>query len=336
MENIKQIDQVVHHDVEDLFTVVGASEENIERVDSAPYSYWRETFKQLFKRPLAIISIAVIVVLLFFTIFGPMIKSYKVVYTYSSSGTVISKPDIFDPYIAPNLDHWFGTGGAKMVDFKGLDLWTCVWVGSRLSLILGVVVALIDTFLGILIGSLWGYFRRLDPIMIEIRNVVNNVPSVLLYFLLMQILPRNFWTVVFVLTMFGWLGLASFIRNQIIIIRNREYNVASQTLGTSSKNMITHNLLPYLISVIVTDVSTAIPAAISSEVGLAFFGLSFSAGNGDITLGQILTKATEDDWMAPKHFYLLLVPMIVLVPLTISFFYLGLVLSDCTDPKNHR
>lgn len=89
------------------------------------------------------------------------------------------------------------------------------------------------------------------------------------------------------------MGLAGFIRNQIIIIRNREYNIASQTLGSSAKAMITHNLLPYLISVIVTVVSTAIPGAISSEVGLAYFNLSFNAAE-KVTLGQVLTLAASD------------------------------------------
>ena len=87
----------------------------------------------------------------------------------------------------------------------------------------------------------------------------------------MAFLPPDFWTIVFLLTMFGWIGLAGLIRNQIIIIRNRDYNIASVTLVSSPNAMITHNLLPYLISVIVTVVSTAIPAAVSSEVGLAFF-----------------------------------------------------------------
>ncbi|MFA5481476.1 MAG: ABC transporter permease subunit, partial [Bacilli bacterium] len=249
--SVRNIDSVVYHNVEDLFTVVGASEENIEKLQTAPYSYWRETFKQLIKKPLAIISFIVILLIIFLTIFGPIFKSYQVINIPD-----VSTAEKFDPYLPWSADHWFGTGGNKMQYFKGLDLWTCVWVGARLSLILGTVVALIDTFLGILIGSLWGYFRKLDPIMIEIRNFVDNVPSLLLYFLLMQFLTPDFWTIVFLLTMFGWLGLAGFIRNQIIIIRNREYNIASQTLGSSPKAMITHNLLPYLISVIVTVVST--------------------------------------------------------------------------------
>jgi len=326
--SVKNIDSVIYHNVEDLFTVIGASEENIEKLVSAPYSYWRETFKQLIKKPLAIISLIVILLIVFFTIFGPMIKSYR----------VISNEDGLAEIFAPNQgwsnDHWFGTGGDKMNYYKGLDLWTVVWIGARLSLLLGLVVALIDTFLGILIGSLWGYFRGLDPIMIEIRNFVNNVPSLLLYFLLMAFLSLNFWTIVFLLTMFSWIGLAGFIRNQIIIIRNRDYNIASIALGSSAKAMITHNLLPYLISIIVTVVSTAIPAAVSSEVGLAFFGLSFSPAAGDITLGQVLTDATRAEWLSYPH--LLIAPMIVLVPLTVTFFYIGLALADATDPKNHR
>lgn len=324
--NVKDLDSVVYHNVEDLFTVVGASDENIEKLSSAPYSYWRETIKQLFKKPLAIVCMVVLFIIIFFTIFGPMM-SYHEFY-----GT---EREEFAANLGWNSVNWFGTGGSTLKEYKNLDLWTCVWVGTRLSLILATVVALINTFVGILMGSLWGYFRKLDPIMIELRNFISNIPDLLLYFLLMQFLKPSFWVIVLLLCMFGWMGLAGFIRNQIIIIRNRDYNIASQTLGSSPKSMIAHNLLPYLISVIVTVVSTAIPAAISSEVGLAFFGLSFSFSTGEITLGQLLTDVTSTgEWLDNPN--LLIVPLIVLVPLTVAFFYLGLVLADATDPKNHR
>lgn len=333
MENsIRDIDSAIYHNVEDLFTVVGESEESIEKLSSAPYSYWRETFKQLFKRPLVIVCIALLVIIIFFTIFGPIMNYHPIV---ADPEHGIISAEQFEANLPWNATNWFGTGGANMGYFTKLDLWSCVWVGTRLSLVLGTVVALIDTALGILVGSLWGYFRRLDPILIELRNFVNNVPSLLLYFLLMQFLKPSFWVIVFLLCMFGWLGLAGFIRNQIIIIRNREYNIASQTLGSSPKAMITHNLLPYLVSVIVTVVSTAIPEAISSEVGLAFFGLSFSPSQGDITLGQLLTSVTEKgEWIDNPN--LLVIPLIVMIPLTIAFFYVGLALADATDPKNHR
>ncbi len=339
------VEENVEKNVKELFTVVGTSPENIEHLDSTPYSYWRMTFKELFKRPLVIVCLILLFIIVFFTIFGPMIKFYPPIQV--NGGVVEPSTPLISPteypgyYLGPTSDYWFGICGSNMGTwFAGQDMWSCVWIGARLSLLLGVVVALIDTVLGIAIGAAWGYFRWLDPILIEFRNFVNNVPTILLDILLMQLLYNymdkyGFLIIVTLLCALGWLGLAGFVRNQIIIIRNREYNIASQTLGTSSGKMISHNLLPYLISVIVTVTSTAIPAAISSEVGLAYFGLSFKISTGDITLGQVLTNAVSGlAWM--DYPYLMLGPLVVMIPLTVAFFYLGLALSDATDPKSHR
>ncbi len=335
--------ETVDQNLDDLFKVVGPKVEESERLDSAPYSYWRMTFTHLLKNPLVILCIVVLAILLFFILFGTTIHYYPpMVY----EGGYWVKGQMFGEatkgyVLGPNSVNWFGVCAYNMgQEFQGLDMWSCVWKGSQLSLLLGVTVALIDTVLGIIIGSLWGYFRWLDPILIEFRNFVNNIPTILLDILLMQLLAPymgqyGFLIIVMLLCALGWLGLAGFIRNQIIIIRNREYNIASQTLGSSSGAMITHNLLPYLVSVIVTVVSTAIPQAISSEVGLAFFNLSFKITDGDITLGQVLTKSVNDiTWM--QNPYLILAPLVVMAPLTICFFYLGLALSDATDPKTHR
>lgn len=335
------VDETIQTNLNDLFKVVGTSDEKIDRLESAPYSYWRMTFNQLFKNPMAIACIVILFLILFFTIFGPMIHYYAPVVIENG---VVKQGITFTTnagYLGPNSVNWFGVCGENMGSwFKGTDMWSCVWDGTRLSLLLGTVVAVIQIILGIAIGAAWGYFRWLDPILIEFRNFVNNIPTLLLDIMLMQYFSPymkqyGFWIIVFLLSALGWIGLAGFVRNQIIIIRNREYNIASQTLGSRSITMINHNLLPYLISVIVTVVSTAIPAAISSEVGLAFFNLSFKISDGDITLGQVLTKAVSGyAWL--DNPYLLLGPLIVMVPMTIAFFYLGLALADATDPKSHR
>ncbi len=329
-----EVEKTIDTDIEKLFTVVGTSDEKIEKLDSTPYSYWSLTFKYLFKNPLVIICLVVLAILIFFTIFGPLMRNYPIL--VKEGGGYVDSEYRWKEIIGPNAEHWFGVFyPASNAVFSGTDMWYIVWKGSQLSLILGTVVALIDTIVGIVIGSLWGYFRWLDPILIEFRNFVNNIPTLLLDILLMQILQPSFWVLVFLLTALGWIGLAGFIRNQIIIIRNREYNIASQTLGSSSVTMISHNLLPYLVSVIITVVSTAIPEAISSEVGLAYFNLSFRATNNEITLGQVLTSVCRSlSWM--QYPYLLLGPMMVMAPLTITFFYLGLALADATDPKSHR
>ena len=335
-----EVEKTIDTDIEKLFTVVGTSDEKIEKLDSTPYSYWSMTFKYLFKNPFVIVCIAILGLLLFFTIFGPLMRNYPLL--KMSGAAYVNTKYNWKETIGPNWEHLFGVfypGGNGSL-MQGGDLWWLVWKGSQLSLILGVVVALIDTIVGIVIGSLWGYFKWLDPILIEFRNFVNNLPTLLLDILLMQVLKPymkqfSFLIIVFLLTALGWVGLAGFIRNQIIIIRNREYNIASQTLGSSSVSMITHNLLPYLVSVIITVVSTAIPEAISAEVGLAYFGLSFDVQYNQITLGQILTSVVKTvDWM--QYPYLLIAPMMVMAPLTICFFYLGLALADATDPKSHR
>ena len=334
-----EVEKTIDTDIEKLFTVVGTSDEKIEKLDATPYSYWSMTFKYLFKNPFVIICLAILALLVFFTIFGPLMRNYPLLQLNGAAygNTKYNWKEV----IGPNAEHWFGVfypGATGLM--QGGDLWWLVWKGSQLSLILGVVVALIDTIVGIVVGSLWGYFKWLDPILIEFRNFVNNLPTLLLDILLMQILKPymkqfSFLIIVFLLTALGWVGLAGFIRNQIIIIRNREYNIASQTLGSSSVSMITHNLLPYLVSVIITVVSTAIPEAISAEVGLSYFGLSFDISYNQITLGQILTAVVKTtDWM--QYPYLLIAPMMVMAPLTITFFYLGLALADATDPKTHR
>lgn len=333
------VEQTIDTDIEKLFTVVGTSDEKIEKLDATPYSYWSMTFKYLFKNPLVIVCLAVLGLLVFFTIFGPLMRNFPAMELKGSAYSA-TKWHWNEP-LGPNPTNWFGVFyPCKDSLMKGADLWWLVWKGSQLSLILGVVVALIDTIVGIVIGSMWGYFKWLDPILIEFRNFVNNLPTLLLDILLMQVLSKymkqySFIIIVFLLTALGWVGLAGFIRNQIIIIRNREYNIASQTLGSSPAAMITHNLLPYLVSVIITVVSTAIPEAISSEVGLAYFDLSFKTQYNQITLGQILTTAVKTtEWMQYPH--LIIAPMVVMAPLTICFFYLGLALADATDPKTHR
>ena len=334
-----EVEKTIDTDIEKLFTVVGTSDEKIEKLDATPYSYWSMTFKYLFKNPFVIICLVILALLVFLTIFGPLMRNYPLLQLNGAAygNTKYNWKEV----IGPSAEHWFGVfypGATGLM--QGGDLWWLVWKGSQLSLILGVVVALIDTIVGIVVGSLWGYFKWLDPILIEFRNFVNNLPTLLLDILLMQVLSPymkkfSFLIIVFLLTALGWVGLAGFIRNQIIIIRNREYNIASQTLGSSSVSMITHNLLPYLVSVIITVVSTAIPEAISAEVGLAYFGLSFDVQYNQITLGQILTSVVKTvDWM--QYPYLLIAPMMVMAPLTICFFYLGLALADATDPKTHR
>lgn len=315
------IQDIIEMDESELFTVVGTSDEEIEKLESTPYSYWRAVWKNLFHNKAAICCLILVAIIIFLSIFGTTIKSGKI------SGF---NPNP-DRYASPSSEHWFGTNRS------GHDIWTLIWTGAGFSLLLAAVSSVINIVIGIVVGGLWGYFRKMDRIMIELFNVINNIPSLLIYLLIMKLIYDSnngqvgFWHMVFVLCLFGWMGLASMMRNQIIIIRNREFNIASETLGSSPMAIISHNMLPNLVSIIVQVISGFIPGSIGMEVSLKYFGLLPPTL---ITLGQVLNNAVKEDYLSHPH--VLIFPTIILMVITIAFFYFGLAMADATDPKTHR
>lgn len=226
------------------------------------------------------------------------------------------------PTQAPFL---FGT------NIAGQDLWSMVWSGTRTSLFIGFIVALVEAAAGIFIGVVWGYVRRLDRVMTEIYNVINNIPTTIVLILVAYILRPGISTLIFAMSITGWVGMARFIRNQIVIIRDRDYNLASRCLGTGTFRIITRNLLPYLVSVIMLRMALAVPGAIGSEVFITYIGLGLpvsipSLGNL-ITVGRKLVSTSQS--------YQLIFPTIVLSIVTVSFYIIGNAFADSADPRNH-
>ena len=329
LSQLPEFNEVLDFD-ESLFEVVGTTSEEDEQITTAPYSYWKSVWRQLFKNPIAMLCIAIVIVLLFFTIFGPLMGSSEIITT--KPGAYGRPTSVF-----PNAEHYFGTS------LGGRDLWNDIWKGAQFSLKLALVVSLINVVLGLVIGGFWGYIRALDPIMIEISNVISNIPSLLIYIMVLEVLPNSagnetaaFWNSVLVMTMFGWMGLASTMRNQIIIIRNREFNIASEALGSRAHTIIIHNLLPNLVSIIAQVVISFIPSCISSEVSLIYFG-AFPVTQ--VSLGQVLNTAFSAKNIANalrSYQHTLFFPAIIMILLTVAFFYFGMAVADATDPKKHR
>ena len=303
-----------------LFRRVTLDETESEHIAAEPYSYWKAVFKTFIKKPAAIISLSVLGILILGMIIIPLFAPDN---AYIGSVPTVN--------LAPSKEHLFGT------DQAGRDLFFMCWKGLSLSLFLGLVESAIVVFIGTLVGLAWGYFRWLDRIMIEIYNLISNVPSLLLYMLLASIIKEAFPTMasevklIISLTITGWIGVALFIRNQTIIITNREYNVASITLGTPAKRIMTRNLLPYLLAVIITQMSMLIPGMISSEVSMSYFGVGLSPET--ISIGVLLDAGKG---MFIQYPWQLLAPAGMLAVIILAFFLLGLALSDALDPKKHR
>ena len=125
-----------------------------------------------------------------------------------------------------------------------------MWGGTRTSLLIGIVAALIEAVVGILAGLLWGYGRKLDFIFTEIYNIINNIPTTIILILASYIMRPSVTTLIIAMSITGWIGLARFIRNQVIIIRDRDFNLASRCLGTPTRRVIIKNLLPHMVSVV--------------------------------------------------------------------------------------
>lgn len=305
-----------------LFDFVEATDGQAEDTAYSNYSYWRSTWKSFLKNRVAVFLLVMVCIIVAFTMFQPYLpaqKSPTEIYLDAQTGLQARN-------IAPNAEFWFGTNSI------GQDLWSRIWAGTRTSLMIGCVVALVEAFVGITIGTLWGFSRKLEMPITQLYNVVDNIPTTIVLILMSYILRPSISTIIIAMCITGWVEMARFIRNQIVILRDREYNLASKCLGTSDYRIIIKNLLPYLISVIMLRMSLAIPFAIGAEVFLTYIGLGLPIS--EPSLGNLINEGRVL-MMSHDLRYQLIFPSIVLSIITIAFYIIGNAFADAADPKNH-
>ncbi len=307
---------------EELFTFAQYDPEAAERIGYSDYSYWGSTLKIFLKNKTAIFLLVLMMSLIIFTIIQPYLPNQKPpnkIHVDPATGIQLRNQK-------PGHEFWFGT------NVIGQDLWARIWSGTRTSLLIAIIVGIWEVFFGIFIGAVWGYIRQLDAFMTEAYNVISNIPTTILLMLLAYIMRPSFKTMVVAMCATGWLGMARFVRNQIVIIRDREYNLASRCLGTPTLRIITKNLLPYLVSVIVMRIALSIPGTIGWEVFLTYIGLGLPITIP--SLGNLLNEGRQV-MMAASLRYQLIFPAIALSVITISFYVLGNAFADASDPRNH-
>ena len=144
-------------------------------------------------------------------------------------------------------------------------------------------------------------------------------------------LGAGFWNLILAFCIFGWVHVAYSIRVQILRYRDLEYNLASRTLGTPTFKLVVKNLLPQLVSVIVTQASQSLPGYISSEAFLSYFGIGLPVTVP--SLGRLISKYAQN---VTTNAYLFWIPLTALVLVSFSLFIVGQNLSDASDPRTHR
>ena len=307
IENIK--------DEDGLFTFVEYSPEAAERIGYSDYSYWKSVFQHFLKKKSAVVQSFIFIALVIFSFIALAIGKYN----YSRL-----RPDLALSFISPNNEYWFGT------DNIGRDYWCQVWYASQISIKLAALVGLGECIVGIVIGCIWGYVRKLDRLITEIYNIISCVPTIIYMTLIALLVGQSFTIMAISLVAFGWLTMARNVRNLVFMYRDREFNLASRTLGTSIGRILLRNILPQLISVIILRLALSIPSTITMETTLSYLGLGLDVNTP--SLGILLRNARSYFLDYP---YLLIFPAVIVSLITVTFYLIGNAFSDASDPRNH-
>jgi oligopeptide transport system permease protein len=319
------------------------------KIDSnfASMGYWKEVRFRFFSNKGAVFSLITILIIIFFAFIGPKMTKY----TYSAQNLAQKNyaPRIpgFDGMLVfngseklntttgtklingykqnGNLDvyYWFGS------DVLGRDIWTRTWMGTRVSLYIAFAAVLIDMILGLSYGLISGYFGGMvDSVMQRFSEIVNGIPRLVIVTLLMLVLKPGIATIIFALMITEWIGMSRIARAEMLNLKEREFVLASHTLGASNFSIIFREILPNIIGQIITQTMFSIPTAIFTEAFLSFVGLGIPVPK--CSLGSLISDAFNS---FTTHSYQIVPPIFILALLMLCFNMLADGLREALDPK---
>ena len=309
---------------DELFHFIDRDEIASERITAPRYSYWKSVFRVFFRKRSNIILIALFVLILLISFIMPIFWPYDMMENVTNAKTFNMSPKKALDFFGGGIKWSLGTGA------MGNSILFGILSSARTSLLLAIIVTSINMSIGVIVGAAWGYSKRMDMVMLVIYQIIANVPQLLMLTVLVYVVGSGFWQFVLALTITEWLFVAYFFRTQVMIIRDREYSLASRCLGTPITRMITKNILPFLTSVIVTLLAIELPAVINSEVYLSYLGLGLSATVP--SLGRMINMAQSGFMTYPWAFW---PPVAVAAAIAIILYLLGQNLADATDPRTH-
>lgn len=319
------------------------------QIDSnfASMSYWKEVRARFFGNKGAVFSLVVILVLVFFAFAGPAMSKYSYSEQELSQKNFapripgLEKLGIFNGdeklttttgvrhvngYVKngkSDIYYWFGS------DTLGRDIWTRTWMGTRVSLYIAVVAVLIDVLIGLSYGLISGYFGGItDSIMQRFAEIVNGIPRLVIVTLLMLVMKPGIATIIFALMITEWISMSRIARAEMLNLKEREYVLASRTLGAGSFAIIFREILPNIIGQIITQTMFSIPTAIFTEAFLSFVGLGIPVPQ--CSLGSLISDAFNS---FTTHPYQIVPPIFVLALLMLCFNMLADGLREALDPK---
>ena len=327
----------------DLFREASEEEKKQQVTMRESISFMKDALRRLRKNKIAMISLIVIILIALIAFIVPTFYPY----TYT-------KQDVTAQNLAPfeysqkeqmKIDKGFSVFPHIMgTDNLGRDYAIRVIYGTRISLLVGIFSALIVIVIGIIYGSISGYFGgKVDMVMMRIVDIIYSLPDVLIVILLSvaikdwvstsqsQLIARLGAGMVSIFIVFGllyWVSMARQVRGQILSIKEQEYVLASKAIGASPSRIIRKHMIPNCVSVIIIIAAMQIPSAIFTESFLSFLGLGVS-----VPMPSLGSLASDARTALRSYPYQLIFPALAIFLIVLSFNLLGNGLRDAFDPK---
>ncbi|MPY67900.1 ABC transporter permease [Deinococcus sp. SDU3-2] len=275
----------------------------------------RRFLRSFLKHRLAVIGLLTLIVLGLLAACAPFLTSY----TYDGQDfDIIGQPQ------APSRTYPMGT------DELGRDAFTRVLYGARISLMVGVLSALISTGLGVLIGALSGFYRgSVDTTLMRFTDVMLSIPLLPLVILLSGMMRPSVALLICIIGGLGWMGTARLVRGLFLSLREREYIEASRALGGSNNRIMFRHILPNAIGPIVVSTTLAVGSGIMLESALSFLGMGVQPPTP--TWGNLLNNASQ--WLSGAP-WLAIFPGLMILITVLAVNFLGDGLRDALDPRS--
>lgn len=263
--------------------------------------------------PLALAGFIIIMMMFLLAMLAPWIAPYD--------------PDAFDVkaiLLAPSWQHWMGTDGL------GRDVFSRMLFGGRISLLVGLVAVGISTAIGIVLGALAGYYRGwVDTVIMRLVDIMLSIPSFFLILAVIAFLTPSIINIMIVIGLTSWMGVTRLVRAEFLSLSNREFVLASRTLGAKDMRLIFIHLLPNSLTPIIVSAVLGVAGAVLLESGLSFLGLGVQAPQA--SWGNILTDGKEYIQFA---WWLSLYPGMAILLTVLGYNLLGEGLRDALDPRS--
>jgi len=283
-------------------------------MSTANISFRRSVVSNARHNPLAGTGLVLIVTFVIFALFAPWIAP--------QDPAAINLPTRLD---LPSRAHWFGT------DELGRDIFSRIIYGSRISMLVGSCVVATSLALGLIIGSIAGYYGgAMDRFVnIVLMNAFLSLPGILLAIAFVAFRGPGIFNLVLALSLGGWVGYARLVRGQVLAAREREFVEAARALGASDLRIIVRHILPNIIQPVVVQAAIGMAGAILAEATMSFLGLGVPPPTA--SWGAMLNDGRAHLFDAP---HLVLFPALAVMLAVLSFNFIGDALRDYLDPRS--